>query len=73
MIYKDVYKNATKTELIKALEDAIKITAFPNSTETALKDVLILNRLERLAKNKTKRAEFKRLYKQAVEAGIINE
>ncbi len=73
MIYKDVYKNATKTELIKALEDAIKIAIFPNKTELAIKEMLILYRLERLGKNKTKRAEFKRLYKQVVEAGVINE
>lgn len=73
MIFKDVYKNATKTELIKALEDAVKISIFPNKTKLAFKELLILYRLERLGKSKTKGAEFKKLYKQAVEAGIINE
>jgi len=73
MIYKDVYKNATKTELIKALEDAIKMSPFSNNAETSIKELLILYRLERLSKSKSKGAEFKKLYKQAVEAGIMNE
>ena len=71
-MYRDVYKNATKKELIEALETALRGSLFPARNEKIIKEKLIILHLIRLHRGRD-RKKFMKYYSRAKELGIISD